>query len=116
MAKATENRKAATAGERENADGEEERVGAGQEEGGKAKEKRDDFCVVDSNGIHEVSLDFCTCALAEDHDIQLLRARLYPSGCCESFTCFRWRQSARRTTSTTAWRARRTTRVSSNLG
>ncbi|KAK6977540.1 CxC2 domain-containing protein [Favolaschia claudopus] len=40
---------------------------------------RDDFCVVDSNGIHEVGLDFCSCSLAEDHDVQLLRARLYPA-------------------------------------
>ncbi|KAJ6579816.1 hypothetical protein B0H10DRAFT_2235569 [Mycena sp. CBHHK59/15] len=43
------------------------------------KSSRDDFCIVASNGIHEVGLDFCTCRLAEDHDIQLLRARLYPS-------------------------------------
>ncbi|KAK6981627.1 CxC2 domain-containing protein [Favolaschia claudopus] len=40
---------------------------------------RDDFCIVDSNGVHEVGLDFCTCSLAEDHDIQLIRARLYPA-------------------------------------
>ncbi|KAJ7791277.1 hypothetical protein B0H14DRAFT_3567333 [Mycena olivaceomarginata] len=32
-----------------------------------------------SNGIHEVGLDFCCCGLAEDHDVQLLRARLYPA-------------------------------------
>ncbi|KAJ7699783.1 hypothetical protein B0H14DRAFT_3100193 [Mycena olivaceomarginata] len=32
------------------------------------KGPRDDFCIVDSNGIHEV-----------DHDVQLLRARLYPA-------------------------------------
>ncbi|KAJ7613253.1 hypothetical protein DFH06DRAFT_1274591 [Mycena polygramma] len=43
------------------------------------KEKRDDFCVVDSNGIFEVGLDFCSCGLAESHDIQLLRARLFPA-------------------------------------
>ncbi|KAK7044331.1 CxC2 domain-containing protein [Favolaschia claudopus] len=43
------------------------------------KPHRDDFCVVDSNGIHEVGLDFCCCSLAEDHDIQLLRSRLYPA-------------------------------------
>jgi hypothetical protein len=53
---------------------------AGVEEGDTgAKASRDDFCIVASNGIHEVGLDFCTCGLAEDHDIQLLRARLYPS-------------------------------------
>ncbi|KAF8205885.1 hypothetical protein K438DRAFT_1506082, partial [Mycena galopus ATCC 62051] len=38
-----------------------------------------DFCIVDSNGIHEVALNFCSCGLAEEHDIQLLRARLYPA-------------------------------------
>ncbi|KAJ7734395.1 hypothetical protein B0H14DRAFT_2408793 [Mycena olivaceomarginata] len=43
------------------------------------KGPRDDFCIVDSNGIHEVGLDFCCCGLAEDHDVQLLRARLYPA-------------------------------------
>ncbi|KAJ6575811.1 hypothetical protein B0H10DRAFT_1837609 [Mycena sp. CBHHK59/15] len=53
---------------------------AGVEEGETdAKSSRDDFCIVASNGIHEVGLDFCTCGLAEDHDIQLLCARLYPS-------------------------------------
>ncbi|KAJ7748905.1 hypothetical protein B0H16DRAFT_1847881 [Mycena metata] len=46
---------------------------------GEEKQKRDDFCIVDSNGIHEVGLDFCSCSLAQDHDIQLLRARLYPA-------------------------------------
>ncbi|KAK6966872.1 hypothetical protein R3P38DRAFT_3414023 [Favolaschia claudopus] len=40
---------------------------------------RNDFCIVDSNGVHEVGLDFCSCASAEDHDIQLVRARLYPA-------------------------------------
>ncbi|KAJ7113288.1 hypothetical protein C8R43DRAFT_1138715 [Mycena crocata] len=44
-----------------------------------APQKHDDFCIVDSNGIHEVGLDFCSCALAEEHTIQLLRARLYPA-------------------------------------
>ncbi|KAJ7315117.1 hypothetical protein DFH08DRAFT_715859 [Mycena albidolilacea] len=39
----------------------------------------DEFCIVDSNGVHEVGLDFCTCSLAETHDVQLLRARLYPA-------------------------------------
>ncbi|KAK6981487.1 CxC2 domain-containing protein [Favolaschia claudopus] len=43
------------------------------------KHPRDDFCIVDSNGVHEVGLDFCSCASAEDHDIQLVRARLYPA-------------------------------------
>ncbi|KAJ7885134.1 hypothetical protein B0H14DRAFT_3082330 [Mycena olivaceomarginata] len=44
-----------------------------------AKPLRDDFCIIDSNGVHEVALDFCSCSRAEDHDIQLLRARLYPA-------------------------------------
>ncbi|KAK6984260.1 hypothetical protein R3P38DRAFT_3375115 [Favolaschia claudopus] len=43
------------------------------------KHPRNDFCIVDSNGVHEVGLDFCSCASAEDHDIQLVRARLYPA-------------------------------------
>ncbi|KAJ7251255.1 hypothetical protein C8J57DRAFT_1078120 [Mycena rebaudengoi] len=38
-----------------------------------------DFCVVDSNGVHEVGVDFCICQLAQGHDVQLLRARLYPT-------------------------------------
>jgi hypothetical protein len=55
-------------------------AGAGVEEGDTdTRSSRDDFCIVASNGIHEVGLDFCTCGLAEDHDIQLLRARLYPA-------------------------------------
>ncbi|KAJ7104828.1 hypothetical protein C8R44DRAFT_639918, partial [Mycena epipterygia] len=41
--------------------------------------KRDDFCVVDSNGIHKVGLELCSCTLRQTHDIQLLRARLYPA-------------------------------------
>ncbi|KAK6988879.1 CxC2 domain-containing protein [Favolaschia claudopus] len=43
------------------------------------KRPRDDFCVVDSNGVHEVGLDFCSCPSAQDHDIQLFHARLYPA-------------------------------------
>ncbi|KAJ7878541.1 hypothetical protein B0H14DRAFT_3083030 [Mycena olivaceomarginata] len=43
------------------------------------KPLRDDFCIIDSNGVHKVALDFCSCSRAEDHDIQLLRARLYPA-------------------------------------
>jgi hypothetical protein len=35
--------------------------------------------IVDSNGIHEVALDFCSCGWAEDHDVQLLYAQLYPA-------------------------------------
>ncbi|KAJ6575925.1 hypothetical protein B0H10DRAFT_2345941 [Mycena sp. CBHHK59/15] len=39
----------------------------------------DDFVVVDSHKIHEVAVDFCNCASAQPHDIQLLRARWYPA-------------------------------------
>ncbi|KAJ7149782.1 hypothetical protein C8R43DRAFT_887865 [Mycena crocata] len=39
----------------------------------------DDFVIVDTYAIHEVGLDFCNCDQAQPHDIQLLRARLYPS-------------------------------------
>ncbi|KAJ6467617.1 hypothetical protein C8R47DRAFT_1078525, partial [Mycena vitilis] len=53
-----------------------EEEGAEGTSGNSDKEKRDDFCVVDSNGIFEVELDFCSCGLAESHDIQLLRAPL----------------------------------------
>ncbi|KAJ7906944.1 hypothetical protein B0H13DRAFT_2233541 [Mycena leptocephala] len=44
-----------------------------------AKAKKDSFCIVDTNGIHEVALDFCTCGSAPPPTIQLLRARLYPA-------------------------------------
>ncbi|KAK6988861.1 hypothetical protein R3P38DRAFT_3228156 [Favolaschia claudopus] len=39
----------------------------------------DDFVVVDTYAIHEVNLYFCGCETAQAHDIQLLRARWYPS-------------------------------------
>ncbi|KAG0696318.1 hypothetical protein DFH29DRAFT_984642 [Suillus ampliporus] len=39
----------------------------------------DDFIVLEINGIHSVALDFCNCTTAQTHDIQLLRARWYPS-------------------------------------
>ncbi|KAJ7828186.1 hypothetical protein B0H13DRAFT_2437970 [Mycena leptocephala] len=44
-----------------------------------AKAKIDSFCIVDSNGIHEVALDFCICGTAPSPSIQLLRAGLYPA-------------------------------------
>lgn len=37
------------------------------------------FCVVDDKVVHEVGLDFCTCGMAADRAVQLLRARLFPS-------------------------------------
>ncbi|KAF7972615.1 hypothetical protein HWV62_17352, partial [Athelia sp. TMB] len=39
----------------------------------------DDFIIVDTNGIHAVSLNFCVCTTAQKDTIQLLRARLYPA-------------------------------------
>jgi hypothetical protein len=39
----------------------------------------DDFTVIDSDGIHEVALDYCGCHIALPKTIQLLRARLFPS-------------------------------------
>ncbi|KAJ7839042.1 hypothetical protein B0H14DRAFT_3458992 [Mycena olivaceomarginata] len=49
------------------------------ESAGPAPLTREGFCIVDVNGVHEVTVDFCSCSLAEAHDIQLLRARLYPA-------------------------------------
>ncbi|KAJ6448830.1 hypothetical protein C8R45DRAFT_1132718 [Mycena sanguinolenta] len=45
----------------------------------RAKSAKNSFCVVDSNGIHEVALDFCTCGKAQAPATQLLRAHLYPA-------------------------------------
>ncbi|KAG1744823.1 hypothetical protein EDB19DRAFT_1894525 [Suillus lakei] len=39
----------------------------------------DDFIIIDYNGIYEVGLDFCGCASAQPHIIQLLRVRLFPA-------------------------------------
>ncbi|KAG1785020.1 uncharacterized protein HD556DRAFT_1435293 [Suillus plorans] len=39
----------------------------------------DDFVIIDIFGIHEVSLDFCGCAIAESRMQQLLRMSLFPS-------------------------------------
>lgn len=41
----------------------------------------DDFVIIDTNGIHEVGLNFCGCQNGgpKAHDIQLLRSSLYPS-------------------------------------
>ncbi|KAJ7853723.1 hypothetical protein B0H14DRAFT_3085596 [Mycena olivaceomarginata] len=44
-----------------------------------ARRVRDDFCIIHTNSIHEVGLEFCSCGAAEDHDVQLLRAWLYPA-------------------------------------
>jgi hypothetical protein len=37
----------------------------------------DDFVLLDTHGIHEVSLDYCNCETAEDPHVQLLRNRWY---------------------------------------
>ncbi|CAK5270584.1 unnamed protein product [Mycena citricolor] len=37
------------------------------------------FCVVHTNGIHELNVDFCACPGAPARHIQLLRAKLYPA-------------------------------------
>ncbi|PPQ89792.1 hypothetical protein CVT25_008232 [Psilocybe cyanescens] len=39
----------------------------------------DSFVVVDSNGIHDIALDFCDCESAQPHAVQLLRLRWFPS-------------------------------------
>ncbi|KAJ7033272.1 hypothetical protein C8F04DRAFT_1396133 [Mycena alexandri] len=41
--------------------------------------RKEKFCVVEDNGIHEVGLDFCVCGRAESKAVQLLRVRLYPA-------------------------------------
>ncbi|KAF7373737.1 hypothetical protein MSAN_00584800 [Mycena sanguinolenta] len=45
----------------------------------RANTDKNSFCVVHTNGIHEVALDFCSCGKAQSHAVQLLRARLYPA-------------------------------------
>ncbi|KAH7905178.1 hypothetical protein BJ138DRAFT_1231765, partial [Hygrophoropsis aurantiaca] len=39
----------------------------------------DDFVVIDSNGIHEVGLDFCNCETAVEYTKQLLRMSWFPA-------------------------------------
>ncbi|KAG1741216.1 hypothetical protein EDD22DRAFT_786755 [Suillus occidentalis] len=41
--------------------------------------REDDFVVIDVHGIHEVGLDFCSCAHAPSHYRQLLHGRFFPS-------------------------------------
>ncbi|KAG1722596.1 uncharacterized protein EDB91DRAFT_1240203 [Suillus paluster] len=41
--------------------------------------REDDFVVIDVHGIHEVALDFCSCANAPSHYRQLLRGHFFPS-------------------------------------
>ncbi|KAJ6566718.1 hypothetical protein B0H19DRAFT_1025332 [Mycena capillaripes] len=37
------------------------------------------FVIIDTNGVHEVALDFCGCRSGGLHTVQLLRARLFPA-------------------------------------
>lgn len=39
----------------------------------------DDFIIIDTNSVHQVTLDFCVCTHAEKQTTQLLRAGLYPA-------------------------------------
>ena len=39
----------------------------------------DDFVIIDSNGIHSISLHFCGCETADMHIQQLLQQRLFPA-------------------------------------
>ncbi|KAJ7242248.1 hypothetical protein C8J57DRAFT_1557922 [Mycena rebaudengoi] len=41
--------------------------------------RNDVFVLIDDHGIHEVSLDFCGCGSGVSHNVQLLRAGLYPA-------------------------------------
>lgn len=40
---------------------------------------KDDFVIIDTHGIHEVTLAFCACHTAVSHAKQLLRYRLLPA-------------------------------------
>ncbi|KAF8874974.1 hypothetical protein BD779DRAFT_1613491 [Infundibulicybe gibba] len=44
-----------------------------------ARSFNNDFVVVDTDGIHEIALDFCDCQISQSHQIQLLRSRLFPA-------------------------------------
>jgi hypothetical protein len=39
----------------------------------------DDFVVIDSYGVHEISIDFCNCVKGKSHVQQLLRMSWFPS-------------------------------------
>jgi hypothetical protein len=47
--------------------------------------------VIDVNGIHEISLDFCECGTAQTHVKQLLRARLFPATVSDPKTALTFR-------------------------
>ncbi|KAJ6538601.1 hypothetical protein B0H10DRAFT_1856886, partial [Mycena sp. CBHHK59/15] len=39
----------------------------------------DTFVIIHDHGVHEVSLDFCGCGTGGAHEVQLLRAQLFPA-------------------------------------
>jgi hypothetical protein len=41
--------------------------------------KGEQFVIIDSDGVHEVALDFCGCGTGKTHAIQLLRFGLFPA-------------------------------------
>lgn len=43
------------------------------------KAVNDDFTLIDSNGIHEIGLDFCGCKTAKRHTKQLLHTMWFPA-------------------------------------
>ena len=40
---------------------------------------RDEFVVINTNGIHDIALDFCRCRMAQTHVKQLLHTHLFPA-------------------------------------
>lgn len=44
-----------------------------------APSSRDEFVIIDLNGIHHVNLDYCECQTAQARYTQLLRFRLFPA-------------------------------------
>ncbi|KAG1776918.1 hypothetical protein EV702DRAFT_1179602 [Suillus placidus] len=46
----------------------------------------DDFTVIHTNGIHEITLDYCSCHSAQTHATQLLRAAYFPATTSEPRT------------------------------
>lgn len=40
----------------------------------------DEFVIIDTNGVHEIGLNFCACGFSsQSRTVQLLRSRLYPA-------------------------------------
>ena len=51
----------------------------------------DCFTVLDIDGVHEISVDFCSCQRDLPHTIQLLRMRLWPATVVEPKTAATFR-------------------------